>query len=103
MNMRKPISITLEEANLIWLKGQAGTTSKGSVSEVIDSLVTEARLQGRTRPGAIRSVAGSIDLPDDDPDLAGADVYVRTLFDKSLRRPMPVRERRARKGGRRRG
>ena len=35
-------------------------------------------------PAAIRSVVGTIDLPADDPDLAGADAYVRALFDRSL-------------------
>jgi hypothetical protein len=72
------------------------------VSDVLDRIVGEARAAGRTDPAAIRSVVGSIDLPDDDGDLAGADEYIRTLFAVSARRPMMVRERagRARKAAR---
>lgn len=91
--MRKAISITLAEDNLLWLRGQAARTAKGSVSEVLDRLVTEARAGGRTDPAAVRSVAGTIDLPEDDPDLAQADGYIRSLFAASARRPMLVRER----------
>lgn len=92
MFMKRAISITLAEDNLLWLKGQAGASASGSVSEVIDRLVREARTAGRTDAAAIRSVVGSIDLGDD-PDLASADSYVRELFDRSLARPMAVRER----------
>jgi hypothetical protein len=99
--MRKPISVTIDEENLVWLRGQAAATSRGSVSAVLDRLVRDARLAGRTDPAAVRSVVGTIDLPDDDPDLEKADAYVRRAFDRSLRRPFPVRERRPRR--RRRG
>ena len=37
---------------------------------------------------AITSVAGTIDLPSEDPDLEGASTYVRDVFDRSLRQPM---------------
>ncbi|PYR94348.1 MAG: hypothetical protein DMF84_05925 [Acidobacteria bacterium] len=87
--MRKPISITIEADNLLWLKAQAAATSKGSVSDVVDRLVRDARLEGRT--GAIRSVVGTVDLPHGDLDRA--DGYVRSLFDRSLSRPMLVKER----------
>jgi hypothetical protein len=90
--MKKAVSITLGEENLLWLRGQAAASRSGSLSEVIDGLVLEARAGGRTHPAAIRSVAGTIDLPPDDEDLAGADGYVRALFDRSLRRPLLVRE-----------
>ena len=93
MNMRKAISITLSEDNLLWLKGQAARSAKGSVSDVLDRIVVEARHAGRTDPGSIRSVAGSIDLPADDPDLAGADAYIRSAFAASARQPVMVRER----------
>lgn len=92
MNMRKAISITLSEDNLLWLRGQAIRSARGSVSELLDRLVAEARAGGRTDPGAVRSVIGTVDLPDDDPDLAGADAYIRTLFAASARAPMAVRE-----------
>ena len=92
INMRKAVSITLDQDNLLWLRGQATRTAKGSVSEVLDRIVSEARAGGRTEPGAVRSVVGSIDLPDDDPNLAQADAYIRSLFAASARQPMLVRE-----------
>jgi hypothetical protein len=90
--MKRALSITIGEDNLLWLKAQAAAGARGSVSEVVDRLVQEARMGGRTDAAAIRSVAGSIDLPDDD-DLIEADAYVRNLFDRSLSRPMLFRER----------
>lgn len=93
MNMRKAISITLSEDNLLWLRGQAARSARGSVSELLDRLVADARTGGRMDPAAVRSVVGSVDLPDDDPELAGADAYIRTLFGTSARQPMAVRER----------
>jgi len=93
MYMRKAISITLSEDNLLWLRGQAARSARGSVSELLDRLVAEARQGGRTDPAAVRSVVGTVDLPDDDPDLEGADGYIRTVFSASMREPMVVRER----------
>ncbi len=87
--MRKPISVTIEESNLVWLKAQAAASEKGSVSDVLDRLVRDARLMGRT--DAIRSVVGTVDVPDGDLDTA--DAYVRSMFDRSLSRPLLVRER----------
>ena len=101
--MKRAISVTIGEDNLLWLKGQARATARGNVSEVLDRLVREAREGGRTDAAAIRSVVGTIDLPADDPDLAGANAYVRSLFDQSLGRPMQVRERPAARKGKRRG
>ncbi len=86
--MRRAISVTIDEDNLLWLKAQAAATSGGSVSGVLDRLVRDARLEGRTE--AVRSVVGTIDLPQGDLD--HADAYVRSLFDRSLRRPMLVKE-----------
>lgn len=104
MIMRKAISITLSEDNLLWLRGQAARSARGSVSELLDRLVAEARSGGNTDPSAVRSVVGTIDLPEDDPDLSGADSYIRTMFAASTRQPMVVRERPpARKGKKARG
>jgi len=91
--MKKAISITLSEDNLLWLRGQAARTSRGSVSEVLNRIVGETRKAGGTDPAAIRSVAGTIDLPDDDPDLERADAQIRSLFALSARQPTLVRER----------
>lgn len=90
--MRRPISVTIDEDNLLWLKAQAAATARGSVSEILDRLVGEARAEGRTGAAAIRSVAGTIDLPADDPGLEEASSYVRMMFDQSLRRPMLVKQ-----------
>ena len=95
--MRSAISVTLTGDNLLWLRGQAARTAKGSVSEVLDRIVSEARAGGRTDPVTVRSVVGTVDLPDDDPDLAEADAYVRSLFAAFARQPMLVRERPPRK------
>ena len=81
--------MTLRGENVLWLKGQAAATGKGSVSEVVDALVTKARTEGR---GTVVSVAGTIDLRPGD-DLEWADAYVRSMFEGSVRRPMLARER----------
>ena len=94
--MRKAISVTLKVDNLHWLRGQAAATSRGSVSAVLDRVVTEARLGGREEPAAIRTVVGTIDLPEEDSSLEEADKYIRSLFSTSLRTPLLVRERPAR-------
>jgi|SRR5687767_13859727 len=101
--MTKPISVTLKTDNVLWLRAQASATPRGSLSEVLDRLVTQARLEGRTEAAAIRSVVGTIDLPDEDADLTGADTYVRGLFDRSARQPRVVKERTAAYGKGKRG
>lgn len=101
--MRKAISVTLSRDNLLWLKGQAGRTSRGSVSEVLDALVADARQAGRTVPEAVRSVVGAVTLPEDDPDLLGADAYIRGLYAASAQQPLLVREKAGAYGRSRRG
>lgn len=97
--MRKAVSVTLKTDNLLWLRAQASATARGSLSEVLDQLVTDARTSGRTDERAIRTVRGTIDLPDDDPMLEQADALIRAQFDKSLRRPIVVKNVRARYTG----
>jgi hypothetical protein len=94
--MRRAVSVTLTADNLLWLRAQAAANPSGSVSAVLDRLVTDARAAGRTDAASIRSVRGTIDLPADDPNLEGADAFVRTQVDKSVRRPMAVKESRVR-------
>jgi hypothetical protein len=94
--MRRAVSVTLKTDNLLWLRAQAAASPSGSLSAVLDSLVTDARASGRTDAASIRSVRGTIDLPADDPNLEGADAVVRAQFDKSVRRPLAVKEPRAR-------
>jgi hypothetical protein len=91
--MRKAISITLSQDNLLWLKGQAAQSSRKSVSELLDQIVTDARSAGWADSASLRSVVGTIDLTDDDPGLEAADAYVRALFSASARQPMLGRER----------
>lgn len=83
--MRKPVSVTLDELNLHWLRGQA-LAAKGSLSQVLDRLVTRARQGGDAEPRAIRSVRGTIDFPDDDESLAEMDAFIRKCFDESFER-----------------
>jgi hypothetical protein len=89
---KKPISVTLEVDNLAWLHGQARATKSRGVSETLDRIVSDVRLAGRVAAQGIRSVAGTIDLHGDDPDLSTADAYVQAMFDRSLQRPIFVRE-----------
>ena len=86
------ISLTLEQTNLLWLKGRARVVAGGSLSEAVDQLITEARAGrlGQTDPP--RSVVGTIDLPDDGALSAGKDAMM-ALFTNSLARPLFVHER----------
>ena len=82
----------MSQDNLLWLRGQAARLPKGSVSELLDRIVREARTSGWADAGSVRSVAGTIDIGEDDPDLEAADAYVQGLFAASARRPMLMRE-----------
>lgn len=92
MANKRPISVTLEKDNLVWLRGRAGASGE-SVSQVLDEIVTAARVEGRSGPS--RSVAGTIDIDSSDPLLEGADAIVRSTFETSLVRPLIVAEPRA--------
>jgi len=86
------VSVTLDDANLLWLKSRTAAMKGKSLSDTLDSLVTAARTGGATPPAAIRSVAGTVDIASDDPNLDSADAYIRQLTDESLSRPIMVRE-----------
>jgi len=90
---RRALSVTLESDNVTWLKGRAGATGD-SVSAVLDRIVGQARRSGRHEP--VRSVVGTIEIDSSDPLLKDADTAVRSLFEASVRRPLVVRESRAR-------
>jgi hypothetical protein len=87
---KRAVSITLEESNLVWLKGRVGAQGARSISELVDRLVREARTQGSSH--AVTSVVGTIDISDSDPKLLGADAAIRALYQASLDRPLLVRE-----------
>jgi hypothetical protein len=89
---KKPISVTLEESNLVWLKGVTERSGARSISETLDLLVTSARARGTAPANASRSVVGSIDIGTADAALDDADRAVRDLFARSLSRPMVVKE-----------
>lgn len=88
---KKPVSLTLEETNLLWLKGRARVLAGGSLSEAVDQLIDQARAGRLGAAEPPRSVVGSIDLPDDTV-LAAAANEIRGLFEVSLARPIFVHE-----------
>jgi hypothetical protein len=87
---KKAVSLTLDEANLLWLKGRGH--GQGNLSAAVDDLITAARAGRLGVPAAVRSVVGTIDLAADDPRLEGADQAIRDLFAASLARPLRVSE-----------
>jgi hypothetical protein len=89
---KMPLSVTLDEANLLWLKGRAAGRKKRSLSEALDEILTAARRGGRGAD-APRSVVGTVDLAHDDPALDRADTLIRAMFEESAARPVLVRER----------
>jgi hypothetical protein len=89
---KKPVSLTLEESNLLWLKGRSYGRN---LSAAVDALIAEARAGRLGTPAPARSVVGTIDVAADDPTLERADAAVQALFAASLARPMVVKEERA--------
>jgi hypothetical protein len=87
---KKAVSLTLDEANLLWLRGRG--YGRGNLSAAVDDLITAARAGGLGVAAPTRSVVGTIDLPSDDPGLERADAAVRALFAESLARSLLVRE-----------
>jgi hypothetical protein len=90
---KQAVSVTLDGDNLTWLKGRAGATGVRSLSELLNQLVTAARLTGHAGPS--RSVSGTIDIDAADPLLERADAAVHALFDVSVGRPFLARDTRA--------
>ena len=87
---KKAVSLTLDEANIIWLRGQG--YGRGNLSAAVDDLITEARAGKLGDAKGVRSVVGTIDIAVDDPLLERADATVRDLFAASISRPARVRE-----------
>ena len=87
---KKAVSLTLDEGNLLWLRGRGH--GRGNLSAAVDDLVTEARAGKLGGADGVRSVAGTIDIATDDPLLERANTTVRDLFAASLSRPARVRE-----------
>jgi hypothetical protein len=95
---KSPLSVTLDDANLLWLKGRAAGCKRRSLSAALDDIVTQARTGGHGGD-APRSVVGTIDMADDDPALERADAAARAWFTGSLSRPFLAREARPAPGG----
>ena len=89
---KTPLSVTLDEANLLWLKGRAAGRKKRSLSDALDEILTEAR-RGGHGGDTPRSVVGTVDISADDPDLEWADAAIGSLFADSLSRPVLARQR----------
>jgi hypothetical protein len=87
---KMPISVTLEADNLLWLRARATGTKRRSLSDLLDEIVTAARVAAHG--DAIRSVVGTVDIPPDDPDLERADAVIRAEFEASLARPLLLHE-----------
>lgn len=81
---KKALSVTLDEANILWLRGQTRAGRQRSLSEALDVLVTSARQSGDG--SAARSVVGTIDIAATDPDLRAADRNVRAAIKASIAR-----------------
>jgi hypothetical protein len=77
---KKAISVTLRPENLLWLRGQTQASSRRSVSDTLDAIISEARTGGDGRPGAVKSVVGSIRIGASDPGLLRADAAIRRLI-----------------------
>ena len=90
---KSPISVTLGNDNLTWLRGRVRADQARSVSAVLDRLVAEARTRGHG--GDARSVVGTIDVDPSDPLLLKADEAIRALVTHSIGRPFLVKEERA--------
>jgi len=78
---KQAISVTLERENLSWLRAQAAIRGCRSVSQLLDSIIAEARSHGRS---PVRSVVGTIRIDPNDPGLEHADTAVRELFLTSI-------------------
>lgn len=91
MATKKAVSLTLDETNLLWLKGRARVLAGGSLSEAVDQLIDEARAGRLGAAEPPRSVVGTIDLPDDNI-LVQAGEELRDLFESSLAKPVFVQE-----------
>jgi hypothetical protein len=85
---KRAISITLDNGNLLWLQARAQQAGVRSISELVDQLVTNARITESGPVGTPRSIVGTVKIVDP------------TLFEEeqdwpSTDRPraMPFRER----------
>jgi len=89
---KRPVSLTIDESNLVWVRGVAERSGARSLSEAVDRLITAARESGGVAAADARSVVGTIDISATDAALDGADQAMRDLFAQSMSRPMLARD-----------
>ncbi|MBI4518576.1 MAG: hypothetical protein HY699_22485 [Deltaproteobacteria bacterium] len=94
---KQAISVTLAADNLLWVRGQAHARGAGSVSSVIDRLISAARAGGHVHDDSIRSVKGTVHIAETDPALHGADAAIGALFPGALVSEASARYRRSAK------
>jgi hypothetical protein len=80
---KRAISVTLRRENVLWLRGQMRVSSRRSVSETLDELISRARAGAHGASPPATSVVGSISILPSDPGLMRADAIVRRLFSGS--------------------
>ena len=61
---KRAISITLDNGNLLWLQGRAQQVGARSISELVDRLVTDARVAESGPIATPRSVVGMVKIVD---------------------------------------
>ena len=83
---KQAISITLDPANLLWLRAQTLSQGRRSISEMLDCLIREARTEGKNQESLVRSVVDTVRIAESDPMLATADAAVRAFFSAALNR-----------------
>ena len=81
---KKPLSVTLDETNILWLRGRARSGKERSLSEALDGVVTAARTSGHG--GDVRSVVGTIDISPEDPELRQADAVIQAIVNARIAR-----------------
>jgi hypothetical protein len=86
------VSVTLDERNLLWLRGRAASLGRGRLSDAIDTLISEARAGRLGPPATPRSVVGTVDIAEDDPHLDRADAAIRDLFARSMAKALVAKE-----------
>ena len=90
----KTIPIDLDPANLLWLRARRPGRD---LSDVLNEILTQIRigsslLEKKSPAKEIRSVRGTISLPEDDPDLEKAQEAVRGVFRRSIDRSAAMLE-----------
>ncbi len=80
----KTVSVDLESENLLWLQARAAASGAENISKTLNEVLAEVRTGGvAVTP---RSIRGTIQLPESDPDLSASQEKVGDLFQRSLDR-----------------